>query len=164
MRRSMVSGPAAALGTFTTPSICGSPDPTDRTRASATAFVVTNKCASSRARNSWWLWWRKRIYTTRLFLLAATCSIPVGYVAVTAGWVTTEVGRQPYVVYGHLRTADAVTPFLTSGDVIASLLTYIVVYSIVFGSGAFYLVRLVRKGFPADVHPHPGPVQQRKVA
>ena len=46
----------------------------------------------------------------------------------TAGWVTTEVGRQPCVVYGHLRTADAVTPFLTTRDVIASLLAYIVVY------------------------------------
>ena len=68
---------------------------------------------------------------------AATCAIPVGYLAVTAGWVTTEVGRQPYVVYGHLRTADAVTPFLTGGDVIASLLAYTVVYSLVFGAGAY---------------------------
>ena len=55
--------------------------------------------------------------------------IPVGYIAVTAGWVTTEVGRQPFVVYGHLRTADAVTPFLTGGDVIVSLIVYIVVYA-----------------------------------
>ena len=58
---------------------------------------------------------------------AATCAIPVGYVAVTAGWVTTEVGRQPYVVYGHLRTADAVTPILDRpATSIASLLAYVV--------------------------------------
>ena len=103
---------------------------------------------------AWWLAWRKKLHTSRLFLGAATCAIPVGYVAVTAGWVTTEVGRQPWVVYGHLRTADAVTPFLTSGDVIASLLAYIVVYSLVFGAGAYYLARIVRRGFPAAVDPH----------
>ena len=103
---------------------------------------------------AWWLAWRRRLYTSRLYLGAATCAIPVGYLAVTAGWVTTEVGRQPYVVYGHLRTADAVTPFLTSGDVIASLLAYITVYALVFGAGADYLVRLVRHGFPAAVDPH----------
>ena len=98
---------------------------------------------------AWWLAWRRQLFTSRLFLARATCAIPVGYVAVTAGWVTTEVGRQPYVVYGHLRTADAVTPFLTGGDVIVSLLVYITVYALVFGAGAYYLVQLVRRGFPA---------------
>ena len=72
----------------------------------------------------------------------------------TAGWVTTEVGRQPYVVYGHLRTADAVTAFLTTGDVIASLLAYITVYLIVFGAGAYYLIRIVRRGFLLSAEPH----------
>jgi cytochrome bd ubiquinol oxidase subunit I len=103
---------------------------------------------------AWWLAWRKRLYSARFFLGAATCAIPVGYIAVTAGWVTTEVGRQPFVVYNQLRTADAVTPFLTTGDVIVSLLAYIAVYSMVFGAGAYYLVRLVRRGFPADVDAH----------
>jgi cytochrome d ubiquinol oxidase subunit I len=102
----------------------------------------------------WWLAWRKRLYTSRHFLGAATCAIPVGYIAVTAGWITTEVGRQPFVVYGQLRTADAVTPFLTTGDVIASLSAYVVVYSMIFGAGAYYLVHLVRRGFPADVDAH----------
>jgi cytochrome d ubiquinol oxidase subunit I len=110
---------------------------------------------------AWWLAWRKQLYTSRFFLGAATCAIPVGYVAVTAGWVTTEVGRQPYVVYGLLRTADAVTSFLTTGDVIASLLAYITVYSIVFGAGAYYLVRLVRRGFPAAVDPHEPTLAER---
>jgi len=97
---------------------------------------------------AWWLAWRRRLFSSPLFLRAATYAIPVGYVAVTAGWITTEVGRQPYVVYGHLRTADAVTPFLRGSDVVASLIVYIVVYGVVFGSGAYYLVRLVHRGLP----------------
>ncbi len=97
---------------------------------------------------AWWLAWRKRLFGSPLFLRAATCAIPAGYVAVTAGWITTEVGRQPYVVYGLLRTADAVTPTLTGGDVLASLLTYIAVYIVVFGAGLNYFVRLVRQGLP----------------
>jgi cytochrome d ubiquinol oxidase subunit I len=89
-----------------------------------------------------------------VFLRAATACIPVGYVAVTAGWVTTEVGRQPYVVYGVLRTADAVTPSLTGADVLASLVVYVVVYAVVFGAGLYYLVRLVQRGLPAEVEGH----------
>ena len=97
---------------------------------------------------AWWLAWRKRLFGSPAFLRAATWAIPAGYIAVTAGWITTEVGRQPYVVYGHLRTADAVTPTLTGGDVLASLLTYIAVYIVIFGAGLNYFVRLVRQGFP----------------
>jgi cytochrome d ubiquinol oxidase subunit I len=99
---------------------------------------------------AWILAARGRLYDTPLYLRAANYAIPVGYIAVTAGWVTTEVGRQPYVVYGHLRTADAVTPSLTGGDVVVSLLAYIAVYAIIFGAGAYYLVRLVQRGLPED--------------
>ena len=67
----------------------------------------------------------------------------------TAGWITTEVGRQPWVVYGHLRTADAVTPDLTGADVLPSLALYIIVYAIMFGAGLYYLVRLVQRGRPS---------------
>ena len=69
----------------------------------------------------------------------------------TAGWFTTEVGRQPWVVYGHLRTADAVTPTLGGGDVAISLLAYVVVYAIIFGAGFYYLVRLVQHGLPDEL-------------
>ena len=100
---------------------------------------------------AWWLAWRKRLFTSRAYLRAATWAIPVGYVAVIAGWITTEVGRQPYVVYGLFRTADAVTPMLTGSDVVASLLAYIAVYIIVFGAGIYYLVRLVQRGFASDM-------------
>jgi cytochrome d ubiquinol oxidase subunit I len=101
-----------------------------------------------------WLAWHRRLFDSPAFLRAATWAIPVGYVAVTAGWVTTEVGRQPYVVYGHLRTADAVTPTLTGGEVLASLIAYVVVYCIVFGAGLYYLVRLVQRGLPEAVEGH----------
>ena len=67
---------------------------------------------------------------------------PAGFVAVIAGWVTTEVGRQPYTVYGLLRTAESVSP-LQAPAVATSLLAFIVVYFIVFGAGIFYILRLM---------------------
>ena len=100
---------------------------------------------------AWLLRARRRLYDTPVFLRTATWCIPVGYVAVTAGWFTTEVGRQPWVVYGHLRTADAVTPFLTGGDVALSLFFYVVVYAVIFGAGFYYLVRLVQRGMPKEL-------------
>jgi cytochrome d ubiquinol oxidase subunit I len=72
--------------------------------------------------------------------------IPSGFIAVLAGWTTTEVGRQPWTVYGHLRTADSVTPSLTGGDVLASLLLYVLIYLVVYPAGFVYLLRLVRQG------------------
>ena len=99
-----------------------------------------------------WAWLvRARSYQVPAFLRAATWSIPAGYIAVTAGWTTTEVGRQPWVVYGHLRTADAVSPNLTGPDVLISLLLYIVVYTIIFGAGVYFLLRLVRRGVPDEL-------------
>jgi cytochrome d ubiquinol oxidase subunit I len=97
---------------------------------------------------AWILGLKGRLYDTPSFLRVATWTLPVGYVAVTAGWFTTEVGRQPWVVYGHLRTADAVTPFLTGADVGISLFCYILVYLVIFGAGFYYLVRLVQRWVP----------------
>ena len=99
-----------------------------------------------------WAWFvRARSYQVPAFLRVATWSIPSGYIAVTAGWTTTEVGRQPWVVYGHLRTADAVSPNLTGPDVLISLLLYILVYTIIFGAGVYFLLRLVRRGVPDEL-------------
>ena len=100
---------------------------------------------------AWILTLRGRLYASNAYLRASTWAIPAGYVAVTAGWITTEIGRQPWVVSGHLRTAEAVTPSLTGGAVLASLLIYAVVYAVIFGSGAYYLVKLVRRGLPAEL-------------
>jgi len=99
-----------------------------------------------------WAWIvRRRLRESPAFLRAATWSIPAGYLAVTAGWTTTEVGRQPWVVYGHLRTADAVSPNLTGADVALSLALYVVVYAVIFGAGLYYLMRLVQRGLPEEL-------------
>ena len=87
-----------------------------------------------------------RLETTRWFLWCTFLSFPSGFVAVISGWYTAEVGRQPWVVYGLLRTADAHTPSLTTGDVLASLIGYVVVYTIIYSFGLFYLYRLLRDG------------------
>jgi cytochrome d ubiquinol oxidase subunit I len=67
----------------------------------------------------------------------AFLSFPSGFIAVLAGWFTAEVGRQPWVVYGLLRTKDAVTPSLTTGDVLFSLACYVIAYATIFGFGLF---------------------------
>ncbi len=69
---------------------------------------------------------------------------PSGLIAVLAGWITTEVGRQPYTVYGLLRTADSAAP-LDAPAVGASLVAFIVIYFAVFGAGTFYILRLMRR-------------------
>jgi cytochrome d ubiquinol oxidase subunit I len=69
---------------------------------------------------------------------------PSGTVAILAGWITTEVGRQPYTVYGLLRTVDSVSP-LDGPAVNASLLAFVVVYFLVFGAGIYYLIQLFKR-------------------
>jgi cytochrome d ubiquinol oxidase subunit I len=94
---------------------------------------------------SLFLRWRGTLYTNVWFLRAAMIMTPSGFGAVLFGWFTAEIGRQPYVVYGHLRTADAVSP-VSAGAVTASLVTFVVVYAFVFGFGSYYLAKLLRKG------------------
>jgi cytochrome d ubiquinol oxidase subunit I len=94
-------------------------------------------------------WWQRRrggFEADGAFLRLATWSMPLGFVAVIAGWTTTEVGRQPWVVYGLLRTAHAVTPSLTAADVALSLAAYVVAYVVIFGGGFVLLRRMVRRG------------------
>lgn len=90
--------------------------------------------------------WRGRLETTRWFLWVAFLSFPTGFVAVLAGWFTAEVGRQPWVVYGLLRTKDAVTPSLATGDVVVSLIAYVSVYAVIYSFGLYYVFRLLRDG------------------
>jgi len=100
----------------------------------------------------WWgvvLWLRKSLDRARAFQWAALFAGPAGFVAVVAGWITAEVGRQPYVVFGQLRTAESVSP-VTTGAVSTSLLLFIVVYAIVFTAGAIYIGRLIVRGPSPD--------------
>ncbi len=92
----------------------------------------------------WSLWARvrHRLYDWHLLHRFAIAMGPAGFVAVIAGWVTTEVGRQPFTVHGLLRTADSVSP-LQAPAVAISLLAFIVVYFIVFGAGVLYILRLM---------------------
>jgi cytochrome d ubiquinol oxidase subunit I len=94
---------------------------------------------------SLYLRWKGTLFSNRLFLTAATLMTPSGFGAVLFGWFTAEIGRQPYVVYGLLRTADAVSP-VSASAVTASLVTFVVVYAFVFGFGSYYLAKLLRRG------------------
>jgi cytochrome d ubiquinol oxidase subunit I len=98
---------------------------------------------------SWVLRALGRMYTSAMFLRCCELAAPIGFLAVLAGWTTTEVGRQPWTVYGLLRTADSVSPSLTSWNVAVSLAGYGVVYLIMFPVGLRHMLRLVRRG-PAD--------------
>jgi cytochrome d ubiquinol oxidase subunit I len=93
---------------------------------------------------SLWTRWRKTLFTNRWLHRFALAMTPSGLIAVTAGWITTEVGRQPYTVYGALRTADSVSP-LGAPAVGASLMAFIVIYFFVFGAGVFYIFRLASR-------------------
>lgn len=85
---------------------------------------------------------RRRLYDWPFVHRWALLMGPAGFVAVIAGWVTTEAGRQPYTVYGLLRTADSVSP-LAAPAVGTSLLAFVIVYFAVFGVGAWYILRLM---------------------
>ena len=91
---------------------------------------------------SLWARVRHRLYDWPLLHRFAIAMGPAGFVAVIAGWVTTEVGRQPFTVHGLLRTADSVSP-LQAPAVAISLLAFIIVYFIVFGAGVYYILRLM---------------------
>lgn len=88
---------------------------------------------------------RARIFSSTRFLRAAVWMGPAGLVAIIAGWTTTEVGRQPWVVYGVMRTSDAVSPH-GAGTLALTLALFVIAYIFVFGAGTGYLLRLMRKG------------------
>jgi len=96
---------------------------------------------------------RGRLFEAGALLRTSLVMAPAGFVCVLAGWVTTEVGRQPYAVYGLLRTADAASP-IGAPAVSASLAAFAVVYFLVFGAGVFYLLRLMARAPEAG---EPGP-------
>ena len=123
----------------------------------------------------WSLWarYRRRLYESRALHRSALAMGPSGFVAVIAGWITTEVGRQPFTVYGLLRTADSVSP-LAAPAVATSLLAFVIVYFAVFGVGTWYILRLMsQRPHVAEAQPEqsetapirtagitPGPTQQ----
>ncbi len=107
---------------------------------------------------SWWLRFRDALFDTGWFLQICTLASPLGFLAVIAGWATTEVGRQPWTVYGLLRTADSVSPSLTGADVVVSLAAYSVVYIVMFAAGVALMVRVARRG-PAEPETEPDVIE-----
>ncbi|MGH6865826.1 MAG: cytochrome ubiquinol oxidase subunit I [Methyloceanibacter sp.] len=99
------------------------------------------------------LWLTRRLFTARWYLRILTWVSPLGFLAVLSGWFVTEVGRQPWTVYGVLRTADAVSP-VPGGSVLTSIILFVIVYGIVFGAGLYYIAKLVKRG-PDETPPVP---------
>lgn len=102
----------------------------------------------------------ERLYEARWYQRLVLCMGPSGLLALLAGWITTEAGRQPWTVYGVLRTADSVSP-VSSQQAGVSLLIFVVVYFLVFGTGVYYMLKLMRRGPTVQVEDthsrkHPG--------
>ena len=112
---------------------------------------------------SWWLRLRHQLFDSPLFLLACVAMGPLGFLAVLAGWTTTEVGRQPGTVYGLLRTADSVPPSLTGGNALASLLGYMAVYLLIFPTGFYVMARIIRGG-PAAAQGTASPIESGRAS
>lgn len=95
------------------------------------------------------LFWRKKLFDTKLFHYWCVLMGPTGFAAILAGWFVTEVGRQPYTAYGVLRTTESISPVIAE-QVALSLAAFVVVYSILFTTGVYYIFKLFRKG-PASI-------------
>ncbi len=93
-----------------------------------------------------WKRWRGTLWESNTTLRVFSWMIPLPFIAVLSGWFVTEVGRQPWVVHGIMRLEDAVSPSLTGGMALFTLIGYITVYAVVFTAGVYYVTRLIRKG------------------
>jgi cytochrome bd ubiquinol oxidase subunit I len=102
---------------------------------------------------SLYLRWQGKLYDSPWLHRAALMMGPAGFIAVLAGWITTESGRQPFTVYGLLRTADSLSP-IAAPAVGASLIAFVVVYFTVFAAGVFYILRLM------NAPPHAGETEK----
>jgi cytochrome bd ubiquinol oxidase subunit I len=113
------------------------------------AFRIMVGCGLALLLLAWigsYLSFKRRIERNRLLLWVTFCSFPLPFVAILTGWFTAEVGRQPWTVYGLLRTADAMTPFLTVRAASISLLVFCAIYSFIFAFGIYYIHQLLRTG------------------
>jgi cytochrome d ubiquinol oxidase subunit I len=91
------------------------------------------------------LWWRGTLFETRWYMRVMAQCWWLGFVAVIAGWVVTESGRQPWVVEGILRTADATSP-VPGATIAGTLVLFIIAYGVVFSFGIYYINRLIAQG------------------
>jgi len=101
------------------------------------------------------LYLRRRLFNTRWFQFCCMAMGPAGFMAVLSGWAVTEIGRQPYIVYGLLRTTEAASP-VPGGPVAISLCAFVFVYLFIFGAGGYYIFRLIKKGPSSQEHAYGG--------
>jgi cytochrome d ubiquinol oxidase subunit I len=102
-----------------------------------------------------WTRWRSQLYESKLLLRFAVLMGPSGLVAILAGWLTTEIGRQPWVVYGVMRTKDAVSNH-SALALTTMLAVFVVMYFAVFGTGISYMIKLIARG-PEELGPSGAP-------
>src|ERR1700751_5939371 len=113
------------------------------------SFRIMVGCGMAMLGLAWlgtYLSFKQRLEHNRLLLWLTFLSFPLPFVAILTGWFTAEVGRQPWVIFGVLRTADAMTPFLTTRAATISLLIFCAIYAFIFTFGMFYIYRLIRTG------------------
>ena len=109
------------------------------------------------------LWWRGKLFEARWFLLPASWAWPLGFVAIIAGWFVTEQGRQPWLVYGLLKTVDGISP-VPGASVAGTLALFVFVYGIVFAMGIYYINRLINAGPKGEAAAAPAGVPSRPLS
>ena len=92
-----------------------------------------------------YLWWRRRLFESRVFLWPVSHMWSLGFIAILAGWFVTEQGRQPWLVHGLLRTADGISP-VPGASIASTLVLFVFIYGIVFSMGVYYINRLIHAG------------------
>lgn len=93
-------------------------------------------------------YFRGKLFESRPLQASWMLMMPSGFIALLAGWFVTEIGRQPYTVYGVVRTIESVSPAILGPQVVWSLLAFVVMYTLVFGAGSYYILKLIFKGIP----------------
>lgn len=92
-----------------------------------------------------YLYYKKKIFYSKIFHLACAAMLPSGFIAVIAGWFVAEIGRQPYTAYGIIRTSHSISPVI-GPQVLLSLIIFVVAYFFIFGAGVTYIFHLLKKG------------------
>jgi len=92
-----------------------------------------------------WVWYKQELMTNRLFLKAASFAWPCGFIAIISGWMVTEIGRQPWIATGVIRTSAAASP-VSADTVMVSLALFVLVYGVIFSTGIYYINRLINFG------------------
>ena len=110
-----------------------------------------------------WLWWRGTLFTSRFYLLVSSQVWPLGFIAILAGWFVTEQGRQPWLVYGHLRTVDGISP-VPGASVAGTLALFVFIYGIIFAMGVYYINRLIDRGLSSEAKGQPSGLPNRPLS